>query len=76
MKVPRIRKAPPKKHIGLTKKLNMPNVHNGLHCVYWAHATLSEWSWLTPIYAGLFVLTLSMHDWTGKKKENVDDATH
>lgn len=48
---------PPKKRT----KLVISTTHTGFHCVYWAHACMSEISAMTPVYACLLILTLALH---------------
>lgn len=32
-----------------------------MHCIYWGHLTLTEWSFLTPLYGAMVGLTLIAH---------------
>lgn len=50
-----------KPHLPLKWKGNLSVTHTTLHAFYWGNAALHDLSMMTPIYAGLFVLTIIMH---------------
>lgn len=61
------KKKPPR--IKISKSV-LNKTHLGLHCLYWGHATLNEISFMTPVYATLFGISV-YYAWTAK-----DDGTH